>query len=60
MSDAYSLYRQGLDALAAGHADEAIAPLERAKKLVAGAERIRVMVRVDDAGHVTERHLGTA
>ncbi len=33
MSDAYQLYRQGLDALAAGHADEAIAPLERAKKL---------------------------
>ena len=33
MTDAYSLYRQGLDALAGGHADEAIAPLERAKKL---------------------------
>lgn len=33
MSDAYQLYRQGLDALAAGHADEAIAPLERAKAL---------------------------
>lgn len=33
MSDAYQLYRQGLDALAAGHADEAIAPLERAKRL---------------------------
>ena len=33
MSDAYRLYRQGLDALAAGHADEAIAPLERAKGL---------------------------
>ncbi len=33
MSDAYRLYRQGLDALAAGHADEAIAPLERAKRL---------------------------
>jgi tetratricopeptide (TPR) repeat protein len=33
MSDAYRWYRQGLDALAAGHADEAIAPLERAKRL---------------------------
>ena len=33
MSDAYRLYRQGLDALAAGRADEAIAPLERAKGL---------------------------
>ena len=33
MSDAYRLYRQGLDALADGHADEAIAPLERAKRL---------------------------
>lgn len=33
MSDAYRLYRQGLDALAAGNADEAIAPLERAKRL---------------------------
>lgn len=33
MTDAYRLYRQGLDALAAGHADEAIAPLERAKGL---------------------------
>lgn len=33
MSDAYRLYRQGLDALAAGRADEAIAPLERAKRL---------------------------
>jgi Flp pilus assembly protein TadD len=33
MSDAYQLYRQGLDALAAGNADEAIAPLERAKRL---------------------------
>lgn len=33
MSDAYRLYRQGLDALAAGHADEAIVPLERAKGL---------------------------
>jgi Flp pilus assembly protein TadD len=33
MSVAYRLYRQGLDALAAGHADEAIAPLERAKGL---------------------------
>lgn len=32
-ADAYRLYRQGLDALAAGHADEAIAPLERAKRL---------------------------
>jgi Flp pilus assembly protein TadD len=33
MSDAYRLYRQGVEALAAGHADEAIAPLERAKGL---------------------------
>jgi tetratricopeptide (TPR) repeat protein len=33
MSDAYRWYRQGLDALAAGHADEAITPLERAKAL---------------------------
>ena len=33
MTDAYRLFRQGLDALAAGHADEAIAPLERAKAL---------------------------
>lgn len=33
MSDAYRLYRQGLDALDAGRADEAIAPLERARKL---------------------------
>ena len=33
MADAYSLYRQGLDAIAAGHADEAIAPLERARRL---------------------------
>lgn len=33
MSDAYQLYRQGLDALAANRADEAIAPLERAKRL---------------------------
>ncbi len=33
MSDAYALYRQGLDALAAGRADEAITPLERAKSL---------------------------
>lgn len=33
MSDAYRLYRQGLEALASGHADEAIAPLERAKRL---------------------------
>ncbi|MCW2928662.1 MAG: hypothetical protein JWM86_2630 [Thermoleophilia bacterium] len=30
------------------------------RKLVAGAERIRVMVRVDDLGHVTERPLETA
>lgn len=33
MSDAYSLFRQGLDALAAGHADEAITPLERARRM---------------------------
>lgn len=33
MSDAYQLFQQGLAALAAGHADEAIAPLERARKL---------------------------
>ena len=30
------------------------------RKLVAGAERIRVMVRVDDIGEVTERRLETA
>jgi len=30
------------------------------KKLVAGAERVRVMVRVDDAGEITERTLGMA
>jgi Flp pilus assembly protein TadD len=33
MTDAYQLYRQGLDALASGRADEAIAPLERARAL---------------------------
>lgn len=33
MSDAYHLFRKGLDALAAGHADEAIVPLEKAKRL---------------------------
>lgn len=32
-ADAYTLYRQGLDAMAAGHADEALAPLERARRL---------------------------
>lgn len=30
------------------------------RKLVAGAERIRVMVRVDDLGRVTERRVETA
>lgn len=30
------------------------------KKLVAGAERIKVMVRVDDLGRVSERRLETA
>ena len=30
------------------------------RKLVAGAERVRLMVRVDDAGHVSERVLETA
>ncbi len=40
MSDAYQLYRQGLDAMAAGHADEAIAPLERARKLEPGSNSI--------------------
>lgn len=33
MSDAYQLFRKGVDALAAGRADEAIVPLERAKRL---------------------------
>lgn len=33
MSDAYHFYKKGLAALASGHADEAIVPLERAKKL---------------------------
>jgi Flp pilus assembly protein TadD len=33
MSEAYQLYQKGLAALAAGHADEAIVPLERAKRL---------------------------
>lgn len=40
MSDAYQLYRQGLDALAAGRADEAIAPLERAKRLEPGSNSV--------------------
>lgn len=30
------------------------------RKLVAGAERIRVMVRIDDLGRITERPLETA
>jgi hypothetical protein len=30
------------------------------RKLVAGAERVRLMVRVDDAGEVIERELETA
>ncbi len=30
------------------------------KKLVAGAQRVRVMVRVDDAGAITERRLELA
>ena len=33
MSEAYQLFQKGLAALAAGHADEAIVPLERAKNL---------------------------
>jgi Flp pilus assembly protein TadD len=33
MSDAYQLFQKGLAALAAGHADEAIVPLERAKNM---------------------------
>jgi tetratricopeptide (TPR) repeat protein len=33
MSDAYDLYQKGLGALAAGHADEAIVPLERAARM---------------------------
>lgn len=33
MSEAYQLFQKGLAALAAGHADEAIVPLERAKRL---------------------------
>lgn len=32
-ANAYQLFQQGLAALAAGHADEAIVPLERAKRL---------------------------
>lgn len=30
------------------------------RKLVAGAERVRVMVRIDDLGQITERKLETA
>lgn len=30
------------------------------RKLVAGAERVRLMVRVDDAGRISERELETA
>ncbi|MEO6866532.1 MAG: tetratricopeptide repeat protein [Gaiellales bacterium] len=41
MSDAYRLYQQGLEAIAADHADEAIAPLERAKALEPGSGSIR-------------------
>lgn len=33
MSEAYQLFQKGLAALAAGHADEAIVPLERAKRM---------------------------
>lgn len=33
MSEAYQLLQKGLAALAAGHSDEAIVPLERAKRL---------------------------
>lgn len=33
MSQAYQLFQQGLSALALGRADEAIVPLERAKRL---------------------------
>ncbi|MCW2950235.1 MAG: hypothetical protein JWN41_1248 [Thermoleophilia bacterium] len=41
MTDAYRLYRQGLDALADGHADEAIAPLERARTLEPDSNSVR-------------------
>ncbi|MCW2973477.1 MAG: uncharacterized protein JWN72_1750 [Thermoleophilia bacterium] len=41
MSDAYRLYRQGLDALADGHPDEAIAPLERARSLEPESNSVR-------------------
>jgi Flp pilus assembly protein TadD len=41
MTDAYRLYRQGLDALADGHADEAIAPLERARGLEPDSNSVR-------------------
>lgn len=30
------------------------------RKLVAGAERVKLLVRVDDAGQVSEREMGTA
>lgn len=33
MSEAYKCFQQGLAALASGHADEAIVPLERARRL---------------------------
>jgi tetratricopeptide (TPR) repeat protein len=41
MSEAYQYYQKGLAALAAGHADEAIVPLERAKKLEPESSSIR-------------------
>jgi Flp pilus assembly protein TadD len=33
MSEAYQLFQKGLAALASGHADEAIVPLERARRM---------------------------
>lgn len=41
MSDAYRLYQQGLEALAAHRADEAITPLERAKRMEPESNSIR-------------------
>lgn len=38
--DAYQLFRQGLRAIEEGHADEAIAPLERARRLEPGSNSI--------------------
>lgn len=41
MSEAYQFYQKGLAALASGHADEAIVPLERAKKLQPDSSSIK-------------------